>query len=175
MPSPTAPVKQHEAFLEETKSLLHPGNFQVALIDHFLDMDGVANTWKFACLRCLWVIFVISIIFGHLLTRRKRTHTCVCLFVESVVPIQTQVVITKRLLSQLYGQTDAALNSLSSTLLARQAVSQNICLNLQILFLIASLDHFRKAKLCTELLQTVAKVDSGFSQFRLEKPRFQEF
>jgi len=80
MPSPTAPVKQHEAFLEETKSLLHPGNFQV--------------------------------------------------------------VITKRLLSQLYGQTDAALNSLSSTLLAR------------------------KAKLCTELLQTVAKVDSGFSQFR---------
>ena len=34
MPSPTAPVKQHEAFLEETKSLLHPGNFQVALIVH---------------------------------------------------------------------------------------------------------------------------------------------
>merc|ERR1719400_1598885 len=31
MPSPTAPVKQHEAFLEETKSLLHPGNFQVVI------------------------------------------------------------------------------------------------------------------------------------------------
>ena len=29
MPSASAPVKQHEAFLEETKSLLHPGNFQV--------------------------------------------------------------------------------------------------------------------------------------------------
>ena len=84
------------------------------------------------------------------------------------VQIQTQVVITKRLLSQLYGQTDAALNSLSSTLLARQAVSPNICLKLPILFLIA-LDHFRKAKLCTELLQTVAKVDSGFSQFRFRK------
>jgi len=80
MPSASAPVKQHEAFLEETKTLLHPGNFQV--------------------------------------------------------------VITKRLLSQLYGQTDAALASLSSSLLAR------------------------KATLCKELLQTVAKVDSGFSQFR---------
>ena len=42
-----------------------------------------------------------------------------------------------------------------------------------LIFLIA-LDPFRKAKLCTELLQTVAKVDSGFSQFRLEKPRFKE-
>ena len=29
MPSANAPVKQHEAFLEETKTLLHPGNFQV--------------------------------------------------------------------------------------------------------------------------------------------------
>ena len=29
MPSASAPVKQHEAFLEETKTLLHPGNFQV--------------------------------------------------------------------------------------------------------------------------------------------------
>ena len=41
MPSPTAPVKQHEAFLEETKSLLHPGNFQVALIVHKLDIEMV--------------------------------------------------------------------------------------------------------------------------------------
>ena len=39
MPSPTAPVKQHEAFLEETKSLLHPGNFQVDLIVINLDID----------------------------------------------------------------------------------------------------------------------------------------
>ena len=31
-----------------------------------------------------------------------------------------QVVITKRLLSQLYGHTEAALASLSSSLLARQ-------------------------------------------------------
>ena len=29
MPGASASVKQHEAFLEETKALLHPGNFQV--------------------------------------------------------------------------------------------------------------------------------------------------
>ena len=29
IPIASAPVKQHEKFLEETKSLLHPGNFQV--------------------------------------------------------------------------------------------------------------------------------------------------
>ena len=63
MPSPTAPVKQHEAFLEETKSLLHPGNFQVALIVHNLRAGDVYQNF-----------FVISIIFGHLLTRRKMTH-----------------------------------------------------------------------------------------------------
>ena len=46
MPSPTAPVKQHEAFLEETKSLLHPGNFQVALLVHKLDIEGVGKHVK---------------------------------------------------------------------------------------------------------------------------------
>ena len=54
MPSPTAPVKQHEAFLEETKSLLHPGNFQVALIDYILDMDGVGKYVKI----CVLAMFV---------------------------------------------------------------------------------------------------------------------
>ena len=104
-----------------------------------------------------------------------------------------QVVITKRLLSQLYGQTDAALANLSSSLLARQAgliifscfflspLFTNI-LGLSCFFSLSIFLHFaksvdllyfasniaipRKATLCKELLQTVAKVDSGFSQFR---------
>ena len=46
MPSPTAPVKQHEAFLEETKSLLHPGNFQVPLVVHILVIDSVGKHVK---------------------------------------------------------------------------------------------------------------------------------
>ena len=29
MPPPHSSTKKHEAFLEETKSLLHPGNYQV--------------------------------------------------------------------------------------------------------------------------------------------------
>ena len=165
MPSPTAPVKQHEAFLEETKSLLHPGNFQVALVVHILDIDSVGKHVK-SVPAMFWGNFHHNLSFAHT-EKNDCVNACVRLFVESVVQIQMQVVITKRLLSQLYGQTDAALNSLSSTLLARQAVFPNICLNLPIIFLIAK-DHFRKAKLCTELLQTVAKVDSGFSQFRLE-------
>jgi len=80
MPPPNSTIKQHEAFLNSTKTLLHPGNYMV--------------------------------------------------------------VITKRLLCQLYGQTDAALASLSATELKR------------------------KITLCNDVLDTVGKVDSGFSQFR---------
>ena len=54
MPSPTAPVKQHEAFLEETKSLLHPSNFQVALIVHKLDIDGIGKQVKI----CVFLMFM---------------------------------------------------------------------------------------------------------------------
>ena len=69
MPSPTAPVKQHEAFLEETKSLLHPGNFQVALIDHILDMDGVGKYMKI----CVLAMFVGN--FCHFHHFRSFAHT----------------------------------------------------------------------------------------------------
>ena len=97
----------------------------------------------------------------------------------------SQVVITKRLLSQLYGQTDAALASLSSSLLARQAcrllfscfllslppllVFLHLAKAVDLFYFAPNVTILRKATLCKELLQTVAKVDSGFSQFRLSK------
>ena len=99
--------------------------------------DGVGKHVKICVPAMIMGIFVILSSHGE-----KWLITCVHLF---GVQIQIQVVITKRLLSQLYGQTDAALNSLSSTLLARQAVSPNICLKLPILFLIP-LDHFQEGQ-----------------------------
>lgn len=57
-------------------------------------------------------------------------------------PSNFQMVITKRLLSQLYGRGEGGMEQLSDEKLAR------------------------KATLCRELLVTVSKIDPGFSQFR---------
>merc|ERR1711892_929217 len=57
-------------------------------------------------------------------------------------PSNFQVVITKRLLSQLYGRGESGMEKLTDEMLAR------------------------KATLCRELLVTVSKIDPGFSQFR---------
>eukprot|EP00092_Neocalanus_flemingeri_P000627 GFUD01000669.1.p1 GENE.GFUD01000669.1~~GFUD01000669.1.p1 ORF type:complete len:821 (+),score=251.36 GFUD01000669.1:11-2473(+) len=57
-------------------------------------------------------------------------------------PSNYQVVITKRVLSQLYGRGEGGLAQLPDDQLAR------------------------KATLCRELLETVSKIDPGFSQFR---------
>ena len=53
-----------------------------------------------------------------------------------------QVVITKRLLSQLYGRGEGGMEKLTDESLAR------------------------KETLCRDLLVTVSKIDPGFSQFR---------
>jgi len=57
-------------------------------------------------------------------------------------PSNFQVVITKRVLSQLYGRGDGGLEKLTDEKL------------------------LRKATLCRDLLVTVSKIDPGFSQFR---------
>ena len=75
MPSPTAPVKQHEAFLEETKSLLHPGNFQVALVVHMLDIEGVGKHVKSVLAMFMSNFFS----FCHPTEKNDSFHACIYL------------------------------------------------------------------------------------------------
>ena len=142
MPSANAPVKQHEAFLEETKTLLHPGNFQVC--GRSIEMYSLG---KYLGKVLVFFGLFFQPFYNHLGCDHETTFE--------------PTVRTNRCSSCLT-LLNASRQARSFLLVSPSVVCQG---KLTPLIL-----HFhRKATLCKELLQTVSKVDSGFSQFRFEK------